>query len=277
MSIVAVLQGSSETDTLTTMSALAMAQRLDVPLTGLCALPDPQSALMVVSTPESAGMSAAAATSLIQLQKDMLAAAEGAFRDVVGAGAHGIESTFVHQVGTAEAAAASAATLAEAIVFPRSAARSAEPLSVAFDHVMMDARLPVILAGTKPFVPGPVVIGWDGSNGASRAVRFHLPLIAAFGEVIIAQNSEDADRDGARPGSTPAFLADWLKRRGASARTENLEGEVASALLALASGSGATLIVAGAYGHSRIGERLFGGTSRRLLHADEAPALALAR
>ncbi len=277
MSIVAVLQGSSETDTLTTLSALAMARHLNAPLTGLCALPDPQSALMIVSTPESAGLSAAAATSLIELQKDMLAAAEGAFRDVAGSGAHGIECTFVHQVGTAEVAAASAATLAEAIVFPRSAARSAEPLSVAFDHVMMDARLPVILAGSKPFVPGLVVIGWDGSNGASRAVRFHLPLITAFGDVIIAQNSKDAERDGARPGSTPGSLADWLKRRGANARTESLEGEVASALLALAAGSGATLIVAGAYGHSRIGERLFGGTSRRLLQAEESPALALSR
>lgn len=277
MSIVAVLQGSSETDTLTTMSALAMARHLNVPLTGLCALPDPQSALMVVSTPESAGLSAAAATSLIELQKDMRKAAEGAFRDVAGTGAHGIECTFVHQVGTAEAAAASAATLAEAIVFPRSAARSAEPLSVAFDHVMMDARLPVILAGSKPFEPGPVVVGWDGSNGASRAVRFHLPLIAAFGEVIIAQNSKDAERDGARPSSAPGSLADWLKRRGTNARTESLEGEVAGALLALAARSGATLIVAGAYGHSRIGERLFGGTSRRLLQADESPALALSR
>lgn len=277
MSIVAVLQGSSETDTLTTLSALAMARRLNVPLIGLCALPDPQSALMVVSTPESAGLSAAATTSLIELQKDMLVAARGAFREVAGAGAHGIESTFMHQVGTAEAAAASAATLADAIVFPRSAARSAEPLSMAFDHVMMDARLPVVLAGSGPFTPGPVVIGWDGSNGASRAVRFHLPLITAFGDVIIAQNSKDAERDGARPGSTPGSLADWLKRRGANARSENLEGEVASALLALAAGSGATLIVAGAYGHSRIGERLFGGTSRRLLQADESPALALSR
>lgn len=277
MSIVAVLQGSPETDTLTTLSALAMARHLNVPLTGLCALPDPQSALMVVSTPESAGLSAAAVTSIINMQKDLLAAAQGAFRDVTGAGAHGIECTFVHQVGTAEAAAASAATLAEAIVFPRTAAKSAEPLSQAFDHVMMDARLPVVLAGSKPFAPGPVVIGWDGSNGASRAVRFHLPLITAFGEVIIAQNSKDAERDGARPGSAPGSLADWLKRRGAKARTESLEGEVASALLALATGTGATMIVAGAYGHSRIGERLFGGTSRKLLHADDAPALALSR
>jgi len=277
MSIVAVLQGTSETDTLTTQSALAMARKLNLPLTGLCALPDPQSALMVVSTPESAGLSAAAVKSLIDMQKDMLAAAEGAFREVVTAGAGSVESTFLHQVGTAERAAASAATLAEAIVFPRSAAKSGEPLSTAFEHVMMDARLPVVLAGERAFEPGPVVIGWDGSDGAARAVRFHVPLITAMGEVIIAQNRKDAERDGARPGLASGLLADWLQRRGINARSESLEGEVASALLALASGAGATMIVAGAYGHSRLGERLFGGTSRRLLEAGGAPALALAR
>lgn len=277
MSIIAMLEGTSETDAHTTRSALAIARHLSLPLTGLCALPDPQSALMVVSTPESAGLSAAAATSIIDLQKDMLRAAESAFRSVVGGEAHGLECTFLHQIGTAETAAASAATLAEAIVFPRSAASSGAPLSIAFDHVMMDARLPLVLAGTKPFTPGPVIIGWDGSNGAARAVRFHAPLIKAFGEVIIAQNREDAERDGARPGLEPGSLEDWLARKGVKARKESLEGEVAASLLALAEKSGATLIVAGAYGHSRLGERLFGGTSRRLLSADEAPALALAR
>jgi len=277
MSIYAVLQGSAETDTQTTQSALALARSLKRPLVGLCALPDPQSALMVVTTPESAGISAAATRSLIDLQKDLLASAETAFRSVTAPGADGLECTFVHQVGTAENAAASAATLADAIVFPRSAASSSEPLSVAFDYVMMDARLPLVLAGTRVFKPGPVIIGWDGSNGASRAVRMHAPLITAASEVIIAQNRKDAERDGARPGMTPGVLADWLKYRNVRARTEDLEGGVAGALLDLAARSDASMIVCGAYGHSRLGERLFGGTSRRLLEADEAPALALAR
>ncbi len=277
MSIVAMLQGTPETDTLTTRSALAIAKRLNLPLTGLCALPDPQSAIMVVSTPEAAGMSGAAVTSILELQKEVLAKSEAAFKDVVSTGAHGLECIFVRQVGTAEQAAASAATLSEALVFPRSAAKSAEPLSIAFDHVMMDARLPLVLAGQKAFEPGPVIIAWDGSNAASRAVRFHSHLIRAGSEVIIAQNQKDAERDGARPGMAPGSLEEWLKRKGVNARSAAIEGEVAAALLNLSASAGATLIVAGAYGHSRLGERLFGGTSRRLLEATTAPALALAR
>lgn len=277
MSIIAMLEGSTDVDISTTQSALAIAQRMNLPLIGLCALPDPQSALMVVSTPESAGMSAAAIQNVMELQKDILAKSESAFRDTVTAGSHGLECTFLHQVGTSEHAAASAATLAEAIVFPRSAAKTGEPLSMAFDYVLMDARLPVVLAGTERFKPGPVIVGWDGSNAASRAVRFHLPLIRAAGEVIIAQNRKDAERDGARPGIATDSLEDWLKRKGVTVRSENLEGQVASALLDLAAKTGATMIIAGAYGHSRLGERLFGGTSRRLLEAENAPALALAR
>lgn len=276
MSVVAMLQGTPETDVETTRSALAMAKLLGRDLTGLCALPDPQSAVMVVATPDAASLTAAAATNIIELQKEMLTKAEAAFREGVGT-APGTDCVFLHQVATAEASAASAATLADAIVFPRSAAISGEPLSIAFDHVMMDARLPLVLAGSETYRPGPVVIGWDGSNGAARAVRFHTPLLKAAGEVIIAQNRKDAERDGARPGIEPGSLEDWLKRKGIRTSVSPIEGEVSASLLGLAKGSGATLLVAGAYGHSRIGERLFGGTSRRLLKADEAPALALAR
>lgn len=276
MPVVAMLQGNSQTDQETTRSALALATQLGVGLTGLCALPDPQAAIMVVTTPESTGLTAAATTSIIELQKEILEKSEAAFREGVGASPP-VECVFLHQVSTTEHAASSAATLADALVFPRAAAKSGEPLSIGFDHVMMDARLPLVLAGTEIWKPGPVVIGWDGSNGAARAVRFHTQLLKAAGEVIIAQNRKDAERDGARPGIAPGSLEDWLKRRGVKTSVAPIEGEVAAALLALAKGSGATTLLAGAYGHSRIGERLFGGTSKRLLEAAEAPALALAR
>lgn len=276
MSVVAMLQGSPEIDLGTSRSALVLAQKLGLPLTGLCALPDPQSAIMVVASPEATGLTGMAASNIIKLQEEVRAKAEAAFRDAVGT-QPGVDCVYLSQVATAEHAAASAATLADAIFFPRTAARSGEPLSIAFDHVMMDARLPVILDGTDTYKVGPVVIGWDGSNGAARAVRFHTPLLRAAGEVIIAQNRKDAERDGARPGIEPGSLQSWLERKGIRTRSAAIEGEVATSLLGLVKENGATALVAGAYGHSRIGERLFGGTSKRLLTAEEAPALALAR
>lgn len=276
MAVVAMLQGTAETDRHTTLTALALAKRMNVPMTGLCALPDPNAAMMVIATPETSGMTAQSAQTIIEMQEQVLKVSREAFEDVCGTGAHGLDCRFLHDVNTVERSAANAATLAEAVVFPRSAARAGEPLNLAFEHVMMDANLPLVLSGTEDMDSGPVIIAWDGSNGAARAVRFHLPLIRAIGDVIIAQNEKDVHKDSTRDVAAPHALHDWLSQHRIPSKVMEIEGEVASGLLAMAKGSGAAMIVAGAYGHSRLAERIFGGTTRRLLAADEAPALALA-
>jgi len=103
-----------------------------------------------------------------------------------------------------------------------------------------------------------------------------LPLLRAFGDVIIAQNTDDLNKDPQREIAAPEALVEWLVLQGISSRVMEIEGEVSSGLLAMAKGTGACMILAGAYGHSRLAERIFGGTTRRLLTADNAPALALA-
>ncbi len=277
MSVVAMLQGSEPADRAAIQAALSVARRLNVPVQGLCALPDPNAAMLVMSTPEAVGLSASTARAIMDAQENVLKNARQTFEDVTGTGAHGLECRFVHEVQIAEHAGANAATLADAIVFPHSAAKMADPLSLAFEYVLMDARLPVVMAGTADPGTGPVVIAWDGSNGAARAVRFHLPLIQAFGDVVIAQSQKDLGKDQPRSAADPAALEAWLKEHGITSRRADIEGEVASGLLSLARGCDASMIVAGAYGHSRMGERLFGGTTRRLLDAGTSPALALAR
>ena len=229
MSVVAILQGTEKEDRQSTLTAVELARRLNTPVTGLFALPDPNAVLMVSATPEAAGLTASTAQSIIDMQLAMKQTAETAFHDVTSMGAHGLDCDFFHEVNT-------------------------------------DA-----------FIAGPVIIAWDGSNGAARAVRFHLPLIRALGDVIIAQAPKDLERDAARPAAEPGTLESWLKRHGVTAKTAEIDGDVGSGLLALAKGSGASMIVAGAYGHSRLGERLFGGTTRRMLESAHAPVLALAR
>ena len=276
MSVVAMLQGNGETDRATTSAGVILAQKLGLPLTGLCALPDPEAAVMVVAPPESSGMIASSVQSIIEMQQEVLAKAQEAFESV--ASQHpGLEAVFVHEMSSVERAGANAATLSEALVYPHSAAKSGHPLNLSFDYVLMNARLPVFLNGTLPLTDGPAVIAWDGSNGAARAVRLHLQTIKAYGKVIIAQNADDLKADPKRENADPAILQDWLSRRGVTSEVKHIEGEVASGLLALVQGSGASMIVSGAYGHSRISEAIFGGTTRRMLAADEAPAMALCR
>lgn len=277
MTVVAMLQGNPECDRTATLAALQLAKQLNVRLKGICALPDPAAAVMVVATPEAAGMTMGSLDGIVKMQDEILEKSKAAFDDAVGGGAHGLDTVFKHEVNTVERAAADAATLAEAVVFTHSATKAGEPLSLAFEHVLLDARLPLVVAPKEDVSTGPIIIAWDGSNGAARAVRFHLPLIRSVGEVIIAQNLKDAGRDDERKAAEPHKLKEWLEPFGVSCRIAEIEGEVASGLLALAKGSGASMIVAGAYGHSPLGERLFGGTTRRLLQAEDAPMLALAR
>ena len=277
MSVVAMLEGSETADRATTQTAVGIARRLNVPVRGICALPDPAATLIVMSTPEATGLAASATRDISALQEQVIAKAKETFEDVTGAGAHGLACHFSHVVDVAERAGANAATLADAVVFPHSVQKAADPLSLSFEYVLMEARLPVVMAGTAPLEAGPVLIAWDGSNGAARAVRFHLSIVKAFGEVIIAQNEKDLGKDQRREAADPAALEEWLDAHNVKHQRMSMEGDVAGGLLALAKGSNASIIVAGAYGHSRIGERLFGGTTQRLLEAPEAPALALAR
>jgi nucleotide-binding universal stress UspA family protein len=270
-----MLEGSDSADRASTQTALGIARRLNVPVSGVCALPDPAAALIVMSTPEATGLAANATRDISAMQDEVIARAKAAFEDVTKG--ESLPCDFSHIVDVAERAGANAATLADAVVFPHSVQKAADPLSLSFEFVLMEARLPVVMAGSEPLTDGPVIVAWDGSNGAARAVRFHLPIVKAFGEVIIAQNESDLGKDQPRDASSPAALERWLDSHNVKHKRMPIEGQVASGLLSLAKGSGASIIVAGAYGHSRIGERLFGGTTQRLLEAEEAPALALAR
>ncbi|MGH1422472.1 MAG: universal stress protein [Hyphomonas sp.] len=277
MSVVAMLQGTEDVDRSTCLAALSLAKRMNVSLSGVCALPDPTAAVMVVAPMETTAMNVGSIEPIIELQKELLTKARSAFDDVMNCGAHGVAAEFVHEVNIAERSAADAATLADAVVFPREAAKGGEPLNPSFQQVLLHSRLPVVLAGTGDVRKGPVIVAWDGSDGAARAVRFFLPVIRAMGKVIIAQNKKDIRNDDFREAADPSRLIKWLGQGGVEAETAELEGGVGTGLLALAKGSDASMIVAGAYGHSPLAERVFGGTTRCLLEADEAPMLALSR
>lgn len=272
MSVTAMLTGSEQLDELAVKQALSLSTRLQVPLLGLCALPDPSSALLYTTSPYMIGVGGTAMDSVRNAQDEVISGAREMFERVTaGAGS----ARFEHRTDLTERAAVDAAALSDAVVFPRPAGTSSHPLARAFEHVMMDARLPVYLTGTAPAESGPALIAWDGSPQAARAVRMQERLVRMAGTAVIAQNPDDLGERSERASSSVDELADWLKHRGVSVETASFTGEVAEGLLQLAADRQTQMIVAGAYGHSRAGEFLFGGATRGLLRADEAPALAL--
>ena len=130
-------------------------------------------------------------------------------------------------------------------------------------------------AGTFQTLGQTVLIGWKSGREAARAVNDALPLLQQARSVtVLAINPEDGiGGDGDVPA---ADIALHLARHGvkaAAAHTVAKEIDEGDALLNYADDISADLIVAGAYGHSRLSELVFGGVSRTLLTTMTVPVL----
>jgi nucleotide-binding universal stress UspA family protein len=112
-----------------------------------------------------------------------------------------------------------------------------------------------------------VLIAWKDTPECRRAVVDALPILREAKNVIVAEIVEDeADRSAALSGVED--LVAWLLRHGvvASQRVPGECGNAAAQLDRIASEVGAGLVVAGAYGHSRFREWVFGGVTKRLVN-----------
>lgn len=114
-------------------------------------------------------------------------------------------------------------------------------------------------------------VGWLPSREATRALHDALPLLHAAEavEVICVETPPGEAGHGTEPA---ADIATHLARHGlkvnVASRTRRSE-TIATGLLMQAHEAGAELLIAGGYGHSRLREWAFGGTTRDLLdHAD---------
>ena len=119
------------------------------------------------------------------------------------------------------------------------------------------------------------VIAWDGGKKAVRAVNDAIPLLQGRGEaiVLVINPEERRDAHGDNPG---ADIAAHLERHGVKAKVEILphaEISKGTVILNYLSDSGADLLVMGAFGHSRLREKAFGGATDTILHQMTAPVL----
>ncbi|KAB8051133.1 universal stress protein [Janthinobacterium sp. FT14W] len=124
-------------------------------------------------------------------------------------------------------------------------------------------------------VPGrSIVIGWNASAAASRAVADAMPLLlrAQRVQVVVLNPRQRFGQHGDEPG---ADLATYLARHGVRVEVScrDTAEECGAALCRHAQDNGADLIVAGAYGHSRFHEWVAGGTTRHLLTQARLPVL----
>jgi nucleotide-binding universal stress UspA family protein len=118
-----------------------------------------------------------------------------------------------------------------------------------------------------------VMICWDGSRTAARAVADAMPIIGKTGrvEIVIVANER-----GKQDEIEGADIGQHLARHGLKVDVHRISGgniDVGDALLSHAADSGADLMVMGGYGHSRLREFVLGGVTRSIFESMTLPVL----
>jgi nucleotide-binding universal stress UspA family protein len=111
-----------------------------------------------------------------------------------------------------------------------------------------------------------VVIAWKDSRESRRAVRDALPFLRDAKDVAIVEVCEQGTEG--QSGKHLDDVSNYLLRHKINVEGKaylRTERRVSSELLRFAKDQKADLIVAGAYGRSRLGEWMFGGVTRELL------------
>jgi len=163
------------------------------------------------------------------------------------------------------ASLAAESRLSDVVVFDDEAARGRGPLAEAFQQLIANEQRPTVVARPGLKADGVIAIAWDGGKESTRAVRTSLPLLEKASRVVIVSAPAASTRE-----FDPERLKGFLSARGVDSDVELIKdsGEAAGLLLGAARAAGANLLVSGAFGHPRLREFIFGGTTRSFLHAD---------
>ncbi|HEX9703032.1 MAG TPA: universal stress protein [Rhodospirillales bacterium] len=145
------------------------------------------------------------------------------------------------------------------------------------DEVIMTCGRPSLIipyAGKFPTIGRNVMVAWDASATATRAVHDALPILktAKAVTVMVINPMTDLPGIGDLPG---ADIAAHLARHGVKAEADHVESDLDAGemLLSRAADKGADLLVMGAYGHARWREVILGGVTDHLLDHMTLPVL----
>jgi nucleotide-binding universal stress UspA family protein len=146
------------------------------------------------------------------------------------------------------------------------------------EEIVLACGRPVLMIpyiGSFAAIGRRVLIAWDGSREAVRALNDALPLIGAA-EIVTVMAVHSRERDFERDRLPMARIVGHLARHGIAAHaveTVRTNIAISDVLLSSAADLSADLIVAGAYHHSPLREILTGGVSRELFQHMTVPVL----
>ncbi|MGC1444562.1 MAG: universal stress protein [Xanthobacteraceae bacterium] len=157
----------------------------------------------------------------------------------------------------------------------------AEPETSTIDDIIAETTLfesgrPMIVVPyiqKAPLKLDNVMVCWDGSRQAARAIGDAMPLLAKAGKVEIVIIADEPGKEDEIAG---VDMGQHLARHGLKVDLERIprgDVDVADALLSYAADSGADFLVMGGYGHSRLREFVLGGVTRSILRSMTVPTL----
>jgi nucleotide-binding universal stress UspA family protein len=153
---------------------------------------------------------------------------------------------------------------------------SAGAQELVVEGVLFSSGRPVVIVPyiqKAPLTLDRVMVCWDASRSAARAIADALPLLGrarAIDVVIVASERLKGDEV---PG---ADIGQHLARHGLKVEVRRIvatETDVANTILSHAADTSADFIVMGGYGHSRLREFILGGATRGMLSAMTVPVL----
>jgi nucleotide-binding universal stress UspA family protein len=151
-----------------------------------------------------------------------------------------------------------------------------EPTEVIDEGVLFESGRPVIVV---PFIQKDglkldhVMVCWDGSRAATRAIADSMPFLRKAKQVEVVLVTSKGFKADEAPG---ADLAKHLARHDLKVvlkRITSPDIDIASTILSYAADANADMIVMGGYGHSRLREFVLGGATRGILESMTVPTL----
>jgi nucleotide-binding universal stress UspA family protein len=154
--------------------------------------------------------------------------------------------------------------------------KKAAPVEVVDEGVLFESGRPVIFV---PYIQKAdlkldrVMVCWDGSRAATRAIADSLPFLQKSKQVEIIIVASKAGNNDEIPG---ADLGQHLARHGLKVEVKRITSpdiDVTSTILSYAADASADMIVMGGYAHSRLREFILGGVTRGILETMTVPVL----
>ena len=251
--------------------AATMAQASDAHLTGLFVIPR----LPMLGYPVSANLF----HEQVEAARTDSKTSENAFH--AAAKAKGVHAEWRCEEGQLSSVVAHHTRYADLVAVGKGDAKDPAryPHSGLAPDLVMTCGRPVLVVpnfGRFETVGRRVLVCWNATRESTRAVNDSLPLLRAAEHVTVLSITPRKHPGGDHGKILSADLALHLARHGvrAEAASTTTEGiDAADMILARAGDLGADLIGAGAYGHSRTREWVFGGVTESLLHNTTVPTL----